>query len=437
LSSSSSSSSESDISLLEALTREAERELNGKPSLTRQNAILTPAYVTQAMDQEGGEEEPHSYDLPLSGAVDATPSSSSEEPEEVVTQRPDWFKQNDRSMARFRLEGKSLYLTYPKCDVPKETVMANIKLLPDLAQAIVAHEKHADGSSHLHCYIFFNKQIRKYGFKWLDELANGHHGNYQTCRSKLAVIRYVTKDGDYISFGIDPTKYLKQVENHEATRKVTDEFAIMMKEKPDLTIDDLDDINPAWVFRNKRKAEEYLLYQATKRAKTVLNAWPTLDPTGLTGHNLRICKWLIKNIRVARSFKQKQLYIHGPANKGKTHLLECLSQYLAIYPIPKSTFVDGYEDNRFDLAVMDEFKAHLTVQFLNEFLQGSNMVLNQKGKMASKRQNIPVIILSNFSLEECYSKKTNVELAALKCRLKIVEITDSDERINIPFPSLH
>jgi len=346
--------------------------------------------------------------------------------------QPDWIAPKPRD-TNFILRGKNYFLTYPQCPLPKESVMENVKALPNIDTAVVAHELHEDGHDHLHVYFTLTKQYTKRGYKWLDDLAPGYHGNYQLMRKPETVLKYVVKDGDYISFNIDPAGCIAAAEKHTTRPKSsTYEFAQKMKDDATFTLDNMDDIDPAWVFHNKRKAQEYLGYQQMKRSKVALLSWPQLDATGLRGPTLRICKWLLKNIRVPRVFKQKQLYVCGPPNKGKTHFVEQMKKYLAIYTLPKSQYVDGYEEGRFDLVVVDEFKAHFTVQFLNEFLQGSTMYLNQKGTHCMKTANIPVIILSNFTLEECYSKKTPVELSALRSRLKIVEIGDGDAQLNLP-----
>ena len=70
-----------------------------------------------------------------------------------------------------------------------------------------------------------------------------------------------------------------------------------------------------------------------------------------------------------------------------------------------------------DLCVLDEFRAQKTVQFLNHFLDGSHMPLRQKGRQTLKTDNLPCIILSNFSLEECYCNSGVDKLETLRCRL--------------------
>lgn len=87
-----------------------------------------------------------------------------------------------------------------------------------------------------------------------------------------------------------------------------------------------------------------------------------------------------------------------------------------------------WQDNVYDFALMDEFKANKTIQWLNQWLEGSPMKLKKKGISSGcvKNHNIPTIVLSNYSLEDCYHKVAQfnpIVLDALKGRFQIVEVT--------------
>jgi len=174
---------------------------------------------------------------------------------------------------------------------------------------------------------------------------------------------------------------------------------------------------------NKRKIEEYESWVRCEQSKKQKVTWipPSLD--GLTDANLQIAKWICSNIRQNRPFKAPQLYIHGPRNLGKTSLVEWLEKSLSVYHMPTTEeFYDHYSDD-YDLVVIDEFKGQKTIQFLNQFLQGSNMPIRKKGSQGMKSKNLPVVILSNYALSECYVKAANDgRLNTLECRLEIVEI---------------
>lgn len=54
---------------------------------------------------------------------------------------------------------------------------------------------------HIHCYFKLNKKIdirdATYFDLWTDD--KGYHGNYQGCKCNADVIKYCTKDGNYLS----------------------------------------------------------------------------------------------------------------------------------------------------------------------------------------------------------------------------------------------
>lgn len=99
---------------------------------------------------------------------------------------------------RFRLRTTQLFLTYPTCSLTPQDALTLLKnKIPNLTEWIVATENHKDGQSHLHCYLKLATQCNITDPRLLD--LDGHHGNYQACRSRRAVMKYVQKDGQYIS----------------------------------------------------------------------------------------------------------------------------------------------------------------------------------------------------------------------------------------------
>jgi len=107
--------------------------------------------------------------------------------------------------------------------------------------------------------------------------------------------------------------------------------------------------------------------------------------------------------------------------------------YCRTYLIPLTEdWYDHYEDELYDLCVLDEFKGHKTIQFLNLWCQGSACMVKRKGITAyTKRRHIPTIIVSNFCIEVCYKKalEDNSDcLDSLKRRLEIIRL---EEPINI------
>lgn len=104
----------------------------------------------------------------------------------------------------YQINSSKLFLTYPQCSLPKEDVRdILIGLFPDCVKYIVAHEHHKNGDDHLHAYLEFPKgspyRTRDPAFADLIVPGGMFHGNYQGCRSAKNVIKYVTKDDDYVS----------------------------------------------------------------------------------------------------------------------------------------------------------------------------------------------------------------------------------------------
>jgi len=333
---------------------------------------------------------------------------------------------------RFRLQAKFFFLTWPQCSTPKETVLERLSKLPTFDYAVVSREDHKDATGeHLHAFLALTKQSNKIGCKWLDAFA-GKHGNYQSAKNKLHVVRYVIKDGDYVSSpGFDPLAFVLASERHKSTagahasKSKSEEIARLIRDEGK-ELDELDDLHPGHVYMNKRKIQEYLSYQKVKKAKLALAAWPgiALDSYPDADFNFKIASWLAENVKQPRAFKQKQLFLwsEGP-DAGKTNLCMELAKYLATYHPPRGKFVDGYESGRFDLVVFDEFRADWTLQFLNEFVQGSHVHLDQKGSGHLKTDNPPMIFLSNSSLEEIFHKRVGTgQFEAFKSRLTVIKV---------------
>lgn len=121
-------------------------------------------------------------------------------------------------MERFRLNATNLFLTYPQCAVePKEALDLLTEILSSkgrtISEYIIAREKHADGSDHLHAYLKLDKKIDVRSASLFD--LRNHHGNYQSARSATKVKKYCTKDGNYIA---DPP-YIPPTEKDPIWRK--------------------------------------------------------------------------------------------------------------------------------------------------------------------------------------------------------------------------
>ncbi len=285
---------------------------------------------------------------------------------------------------------------------------------------VVCREKHEDGELHYHMGLQTKKMVSSRDPKLFDGLMS-KHGNYMKMKGTTKqCIKYLTKGDDYEAYGID-------VESVMTKRKAQgDDCVDMIKEGKSLA--EIWEKLPLFVLSNKRKVQECIAFDRSLKRQRIEEEWKGLDIQQLrtTEHNeaeRRIAQWLDDNLMQPREFKQKQLYIWGDTNLGKTTLANTLQLYARIYSIPREEdFYDFYDDNRYDLAILDEFKASKTIQWMNEWLQGAPMVLRAKGFQIEKAQNVPTIILSNFALEDIYCHVEDNKLDTLRGRLEIVHV---------------
>ena len=197
------------------------------------------------------------------------------------------------------------------------------------------------------------------------------------------------------------------------------------------TLEEIVEKYPEVALIHMEKIKKMIAYKAMRDENAGKLQWNGIDIQSFDNeNNRRLAVWLDSNIRKTRAFASRQLYIYGPTCMGKTTLIENLSKYLSIYHIPRDEdFYDYYSDS-YDLCVLDEFRSSKTIQWLNQFLDGSTMTLRQKGSQFIKKKNIPTIIVSNYSLRECYMKVPDEKLETLERRLVIINVTSP---INIVF----
>lgn len=138
----------------------------------------------------------------------------------------------------FRIDAKSFFLTYPQCDMPRDTAAQCIKdkLGPkDVVEYMcVAREKHEDGHFHLHALVMLTKKksVRN-PFFW--DLSILYHGNYQAARSSDEVRKYITKE--------DSEPYEEGVyhsNDHSLVQKRSQENKILLEKSMKQLVDDGD-----------------------------------------------------------------------------------------------------------------------------------------------------------------------------------------------------
>lgn len=322
---------------------------------------------------------------------------------------------------KFKIQGRTLFLTYPQCSTAKEDALeAIVNIFGENVQyAIVSREDHGDADPvgamseeqgcgvHLHCAIRFDRRIQVSGVPGLAKLDGiaGKHGHYLKAKTWKALVRYVCKDGDYCVYVKEGmANDIDKILSDEKPKHIANSVAKLAIDGKGY--DDIVDEHPGFAMVNKRKIDEFISYQEVKRARSELQEWAIsllrddLEP-GTAG--AIIIDWLKENIKVGRQHRQKQLFITGPPACGKSSLINRLRDFCTVYDVPHDEdFYDGYESNLYDVCAFDEFCGQKRIQWMNTFLEGQKTRLRLKGAQVLKSDNPACIILSNYTLEDCY-----------------------------------
>ena len=329
----------------------------------------------------------------------------------------------------YRFNAVTLFATFPQCPMPKEQALQNLldKWLADIAFAIVAHENHENGDDHLHVLVKFKSKRDFYAQDFADFIA-GQHGNYQPARNLKHVITYVTKDGDYVSHGTVPqitgkkeSKFdliAKAINDGKSLREIRNEFPGM------------------YLMHGDRITKYFTTVQVDEHNDSKLKWNGVLVPDIFQDpYGNQIATWLNTNILKPRKFKQAQLWISGPTNVGKTSLFLMLEKYLRVYVVClEEDFMDGFDPSLFDLIVFDEFRGQKKITWMNSFVQGGTVPVRIKGSRGVKitdRDNLPVLVLSNYSIAECYHKADSTAVSTIKSRFEECQIIEDGYRIKI------
>ncbi len=336
-------------------------------------------------------------------------------------------RKKSRKKSRKQIQGKKFFLTFPQCTQSKELTLTRILFkYPKLKWVIVAHEKGKEGKNpHLHV-VFWLDQIVIYTDPRMWDFVAQKHGNYQVAKNIVRVVKYVTKENDYVTHGIDVPTWLK---SHVTKNGASFELVAKLMQEG-VTLEALDELHPGMVARNLQKLEKYsqfLQSKARKAAAAELEVWKSLDIGAMDLDFREVGLWLNKNLNGSlRPMKMKQLWLWGSTNLGKTTLVTRLMKTHRIYWVPMEVnHLDDYSDEDYDLIVLDEFKAQKSITWMNEFVQGTPKLVYRRYRSYLKTKNLPVIVLSNYSVEGAYSKVNmfNPErLNSIKGRFNVINL---------------
>lgn len=296
---------------------------------------------------------------------------------------------------RFNISSKSWFLTYPRCLLDKEVVK---QLLEDKGRPIkggvVARELHEDGTPHIHVYLVLENAYNCKNPSYWD--LQEYHGNYQSCKSATAVVKYVKKDKDYLEFGdLDFAAKMAAKEGHRAyvgKRLMTDNLIDVVQDHPEL------------LFGLKKLSQDIDYYKSLQ-----LRPLPTCE--GFIPNSLGV-------LMPIRTDKQRHYWIYSSKpNKGKTTFLLALDKaYRCSWYSLQENFQSIKPDSQFIL--LDEYSvAHLKVTQLNSMCDGTYQYPTKGGSPVTT-PGVILILVGNKKMEECYTNPENHLL--LKARFNLI-----------------
>lgn len=349
---------------------------------------------------------------------------------------------------------KNFFLTYPRCPVSKEEALNQLQRLSDpvsrseanpIIFAMVAQELHQDGTPHLHVILSFSrakniKDPRFFDLNQTSDLNNNNsttlkfHANIQGVKKMKSSISYLRKqDKSPLIFGAAPghdqnTGESSSTNDSKGRKKgpsITNEISIAVQagEKFQALLDKY----PGFVMMNKTKIDELAAYVKYSKATANVLPWKPILYRGDQEETRTLVTWANANLFQQRPFKQAQLYVSGPPNSRKTSFAQFLSTRARTYYCAHDKYLDNFDESLYDLVVFDEFNSKdRDKSVMLSFLDGQVCRLLCRFRNVAKTINLPVILLSMFSLNDQYVGD-NVTLGAMRVRL--LEVTLKEDAV--------
>jgi len=338
-------------------------------------------------------------------------------------------------MSNFRIQSKSIFLTFSQCDYPLKDFRDNIEKYfgTNLEKGVCCQEKHKDGGLHLHAAICLHRPVNSRDKGLFDELVDPpHHPNIagRFTGGTLKAFDYVMKEGNFLPLNeksFDLKEFLKLSKEKKSSRA-----ALIVKEFDEAPVEDVMENNKDFMLLHGKQVRDYVAWRQERERRSKFakaqaqKVFVVPAPGYFNAWNNEIASWLTTNLRQKRKHRQKQLWIQGPGGIGKTTLVTMMEEIysLSIYRWPKDErWWDLYGDGQYDLIVLDEFRSQKMITELNPILSGDPTTLSRRGMSPiTKRDILPVIIMSNYTPEECFpSANEHGKLEPLLDRITVVK----------------
>jgi hypothetical protein len=206
-----------------------------------------------------------------------------------------------------------------------------LRLEPTLKYAMVSHELHQDGNSHLHVALGWPgprdiRDERHFDFE-------GFHPNLQSARSIKRVLDYVSKAGDVITHGDVPAFGSNAWSDVCNTSNKSDFFALIKEQHPKEFVLNYEKLE---YFANKFFQPPRRNYE---REFTTFNVPSALE------------QWVSSNLY--GTGRRKSLFLCSPSRYGKTEWARSLGPHM--YFNNMCNFKDDWDDNA-DYIIFDDME---------------------------------------------------------------------------------
>jgi len=306
----------------------------------------------------------------------------------------------------FQINSKILFLTYPECNVNKKDLYEHFeKFNPAPTQILVAKEKHKNGNSHLHAFLKFHEPFRTKDPKFAD--FKGFHGNYQGARSAKNVVKYCTKEDNYIAnFDLEELLLQKKPEKEILGKRLLEgeELVKIVQE------------NPKLLFGYQRLKNDLQFYiKDVEESKIELDLPAEVpNPWGL-------------RLEVDTDRKQCHYWFYSSIpSRGKTTgvIMPLIKDHQAVLLNPKGTYHAVTRSTR--IIVLDELKCKkMSGDTMNALCDGLFEFRRfMEGQFLLKEKAL-IVVCSNYSIESVFP----LEFHLVKTRF--IEICCDDLKFSI------
>lgn len=383
-----------------------------------------------------------------------------------------------KTVKPYRVRKKGVMLTLQHCKLVSSADVLHSLLrwehmnpMPD--KAVVCQEDHEDGSVHYHCALWFENRsdFRVYQDKAREffKCTNMNVGKQkrrpgdppvEELRSWSKILEYATKNATLDKIATHPSDY--QYQEETVQEKVS--VAVYKMFQSGENMERVLERHPSYAMANfkhleyiRSKVQFYKAQPELKDWKTVTSdsrwnpkytdkldiTYPVQWSKYLPDKSLALMIWMLINVRNPdRRVNQRHLWITGDTGIGKSFTFKCFGDYLRIYPCRNWNNWADYDSKQFDLIVLDEFNGGQTElterknpQFLNSLCDCADIYLNVKHGHYYKRDRMPIVVLSNSSITECFPREEGfTEIIQRTVKRRFIELNFMAKTVDLFIP---